>query len=261
MKKLMIAALVAAMGGVAMAADCGELKCPFVYRIKLAGKTVVGRSTESNKVTCTDGKCYQKPASYRLAGYFAGNTEGGGDCGQSCVCFEPLSTTGSIFWDGNHRYVAITPELKIAEVLRNGGAKNKMQILFNLKEDGDTGDGLYLAGFGAFNPLTGNLKNANGFFAGTVAIKSCQTYGDCGEVSDPVEPLVWTPCASAVYAKDADPIASVGAIAYGRWNMAYKADKVALAQKLVKTGAATPENVWYVPGLVIPSDITGLPTK
>ena len=46
MKKLMIAALVAAMGGVVVAADCGEpLTCPFVYRVKLAGKTVSAAAT------------------------------------------------------------------------------------------------------------------------------------------------------------------------------------------------------------------------
>ena len=254
MKKLMIAALVAAMGGVAMAeSDCGELTCPFVYRLKLAGKTVVGRSIVSNSVNCGEGLCWQKPASYRLAGYFAGNTTGG-DCGTSCVCFEPLSATAPIFWDGNHREVKVTPALVFAEVLRNGGAMNKVQILFTMTEDGAT-SGLNLAGFGAFNPVTGNIKNANGFFAGDVAIKSCQTIGDCGEAGTPTLPLVFAPCASGAYDRAANPINSTGAIAYGRWNLAYKADKVALAQKLVKSGAVKADAVWTVPGLVIPSDL------
>ena len=248
MKKLMIAALVAAMGGVVVAADpCGEpLTCPFVYRVKLAGKTVTGLNSTSNKLTCTDGKCWVKPTSLRIAGYFYGEGEGStGTCDETiCNCKEADKyVENKVFWNANKVEVKFeSVAFDIFEVLRNGGAQNKAQILLKM-------DDLNLAGFGAFNPKTGNLKNASGFFAGKLAAAKCVsiTGVPCEDpVIDETEAYVFAPCALT------EAVASAGSIAYGRWNIAYKADKVALAQKLsLKYGK---ETVWTTPGLVIPED-------
>ena len=247
MKKLMIAALVAAMGGVAMAADCGEpLKCPFVYRIKLAGKTVTGLASASNKTTCVDGKCWVKPTSLRIAGYFYGEGEGKeGTCGDiSCDCKDGEAyVANNVFWDATKSEVKFTTvKFDIFEILRNSGAQNKAQILLTL-------DDLNLAGFGAFNPKTGNLKNASGFFAGKLPAAQCAGVpGLCGEPAGEAEDAyAFAPCALK------EAVTSTGSIAFGRWNLAYKADKVALANKLCVKQGYTAENVWTVPGLVTPS--------
>ena len=249
MKKLMIAALVAAMGGVAMAADCGEpLTCPFVYRIKLAGKTVTGLATASNKTTCVDGKCWVKPTSLRIAGYFYGEGKEGepGKCGDvSCECKEGAAYVANyVFWDATKSEVKFDAvAFEIFEILRNSGAQNKAQILLTM-------DGLNLAGFGAFNPKTGNLKNASGFFAGKLGPAQCVSITNvpCADPTTEAEDaLVFAPCALK------EAITSSGSIAFGRWNLAYKADKVALANKLCVKQGYTAETVWTVPGLVTPS--------
>ena len=248
MKKLMIAALVAAMGGVVVAVDCGEaLTCPFVYRVKLAGKTVAGRATVSNTVTCIDCQCWVKPASLRIAGYFYGEgEEGDADlCGETgCACKEGAKYVENyVFWNANKVEVPFaTVEFPIFEVLRNGGAKNKAQVLLTL-------DDLNLAGFAAFNPKTGNIKSANGFFAGKLPAAQCVSITNvpCEDPEvDEADAYVFAPCALNV------AVESTGSIAFGRWNLAYKADKVALAQKLAKSGL-TADQVWATPGLVTPA--------
>ena len=255
MKKLMIAALVAAMGGVTIAAEkpCGDpLTCPFVYRIKLAGKTVTGLATASNKTTCVDGKCWVKPTSLRIAGYFYGVGEGKeGTCGDiSCECKEGAAYLANmVFWDATKSEVKFdSVAFDIFEILRNSGALNKAQILLKM------GD-LNLAGFGAFNPKTGNLKNASGFFAGKLKPAQCAGVpGLCGEpAGEPEDALVLAPCDLYDAKGDLNGIESQGSIAFGRWNLAYKADKVALANKLCVKQGYTAETVWTVPGLVTPS--------
>lgn len=256
MKKLMIAALVAAMGGVVVAADCGEpLTCPFVYRVKLAGKTVSAAATASNKVTCVDGACWVKPASLRIAGYLYGTgdeeTTTVGSCGDeitSCVCKgKDAYVANSVFWDANKKEVKFeSVSFDFFEVLRNGGAQNKAQVLLKLDE-------LTLAGFAAYNPVTGNIKSANGFFAGMLPAAKCVNVTITKEpCEDPVaneettDASVLEPCTLAAKVSE-------GSIAFGRWNIAYKADKAALANELCVKQDYTAETVWEVPGLVKPT--------
>ena len=242
MKKLMIAALAIAAGSAAFA-ECKDLTCPFAYRIKLAGKTVTGLANASNTVTCTDGKCWVKPTSLRIAGYFYGEgetTDGGtGTCGPVCKCKEGADYVAkNVFWDANKREVKFTAvDMPIYEILRNSGAQNKAQILITL-------DGLNLAGFGTFNPKTANLKSANGFFAGQLAPATCTVYGKCGDPDQASNANVFDPCDLAT------AVESKGSIAYGRWNLAYKSDKVALAQKLSASGS----DPWETPGVVKPAN-------
>lgn len=257
MKKLMIAALVAAMGGVVVAADCGEpLTCPFVYRVKLAGKTVAAAATASNKVTCVDGACWVKPASLRIAGYLYGTGDEEpttvGSCGEevtSCVCKDGEKyVENSVFWDANKKEVKFNSvAFDLFEVLRNGGAQNKAQVLLKL-------DDLVLAGFAAYNPVTGNIKSANGFFAGKLPAAKCVkvdiTGGLCGEdptvIEEATDASVLKPCSLEAQVSE-------GSIAFGRWNIAYKADKVALANELCVKQGYDETTVWEVPGLVKPT--------
>lgn len=258
MKKLMIAALVAAMGGVVVAADCGDpLECPFVYRVKLAGKTVSAAATASNKVTCVDGACWVKPASLRIAGYFYGTGVMGdpitvGPCGDevtSCECKEKDAYVENyVFWDANKKEVKFGDvAFELFEVLRNGGAQNKAQVLLKL-------DDLTLAGFAAYNPVTGNIKSANGFFAGKLPAAKCVKVditdnGPCLDptvTEEPTDAFVLKPCSLEAQVSE-------GSIAFGRWNIAYKADKVALANELCVKQGYTKDDVWNVPGLVKPT--------
>ena len=213
----MIAAAAVAMASVAMA-ECAEIKCPFAYRIKLAGKTVVGKMAASNVTECVDGGCWAKPASLRIAGYFFGSQpdDTTSACG-GCGCIDKNTyVANNVFWDANKKEVKFTTaEFDLFEILRNGGALNKAQMLIKL------GD-LNLAGFGAYNPVTGRLKSANGFFAGSLPTPQCTTTVDC--VESGVNAQVYELC--TLTASEAS-----AAVAYGRWNMAWKQDKVNAALK------------------------------
>ncbi len=236
MKKLMIAAAAVALAGVTFA-DCDTpVKCAFAYRIKLAGKTVVGKAktTGSEKTCDLVNGCWAKPASYRLAGYIWGATEmdGEDDCAE-CLCND-FSENTAIFWDANkdQQFADVTSvTFDTLDILRNGGLKNKAQIAFKL------GD-LQLAGFGVFNPVSKKLKSANGFFAGVLAAPTCGKLGeDCEWGTTPAQ--VFEPCALT------EPVNSEAAIVYGRWTMTYKADKVRQIEKDNNFGCLYPTGFTY----------------
>ena len=225
MKKLMIAAVVAAMGVSAMA-DCTEAFCAYAYRVKLAGKTVKGK-TATDKASgkkliegeCDyDTACFAKPASLRIAGYFYGSSDVDPEC-DACACNDWTSFQFH-FWDENKQPVTFgAVAVDTFDVLRNSGACDKAQILITM-------DGLNLAGFGAFNPKTQKLKSASGFFAGSLAAPVCQKWdGTICDWGTPVEAQVLKPCNLTTW----EPAAK--AIAFGRWSMTYKADKVATIEK------------------------------
>ena len=222
MKKLMIAAAAVALAGVTFAECDTPVPCAYAYRIKLAGKTVVGKAkTTGSDATCDLQKnCWAKPASLRIAGYIYGHTTESGaestcDLGCGCNAFDQVENM--IFWDANKAEVTFEAvEFATFEILRNGGLKNKAQILITM-------DGLNLAGFGVFNPKSKKLKSANGFFAGKLAAPVCS---DCTEDTDctitcqDTTARVFAPCEL-----DTD-VESAAAIAYGRWSLTYRQDKV-----------------------------------
>ena len=211
MKKLMIAALVAAMGGVAMA-DCAEpVGCAYAYRVKLAGKTAVGKLKEAAS-ECAEGHCWLKPKSYRVAGYFYNV----GECGDDACC--PFSDVPLFhFWDANKKEVQFGGvEIPVYNVLRNGGAMDKVQMCIKL-------DDLVLAGFGTYKPSKNFLLSANGFFAGTIAEPKCAWQDkECEDQEE--EAQIFAPCGLEQGPAEA-------AIAYGRWSITYKAEHSAKLQK------------------------------
>ena len=235
MKKLMIAALVAAVAGVTFA-DCEVASCVYAYRIKLAGKTVKGKSLAAASA-CETGNCWAKKASLRIAGYLWGAGDAEDDCG--CTCEENsllgAGVQNSVFWDEN-KYEVVFDEVKIdlAEILRNGGAKDKAQILITM-------DDLNLAGFGVFNPQTQRLKRAHGFFAGKLPTAQCSTMNPETCELEGTAAQVFAPCALDT------AVDSAGSIAYGRWNLAWKSEKVAL----IKAG-----NTPLSKGVLLPAAFT-----
>ena len=216
MKKLMIAAAIVAMGSAVFADNCG-LDCVYAYRIKLAGKCVKGKSLGSTEC---DLACWAKPASLRIAGYFYGATEAEECAGCECQDF---SDAGSHFWNEKKQQVELEGAFDVYEVFRNGGAKDKAQV-------GITIGNLYCAGFGAFNPKTLRLKNASGFFAGTIDTPSCAgvwSEEDC-EYGDATPASIFKPCELG------EAVECEKGIAYGRWALAWKQDKV---DQIAQTGS------------------------
>ena len=225
MKKLMIAAVVAAMGVSAMADSCEEAFCAYAYRVKLAGKTVkakTAKDTSGKKIQIEgecdyDTACFAKPASLRIAGYFYGYTEEDPAC-DACACND-WSSFQFHFWDENKQPVTIGDvKVDTFDVLRNSGACDKAQILITMDE-------LNLAGFGAFNPKTQKLKSASGFFAGSLTTPKCEKWdGTACDWVEGDEAQILKPC-------DLTLDKAAKAIAFGRWSMTYKADKVATIEK------------------------------
>ena len=230
MKKLMIAALVAAMGGVAMA-DCDVASCALAYRMKLAGKTVKGKAIAA-KSECDAAQCWAKPASLRIAGYLYSQEAKAAEC-DACECVTPDALVPGKFWDENKNEVEFAPAIDLFEILRNSGLKNKAQIHL-------TAGTINLAGFAVYNPETLKIKSASGFFAGKIdGAPQCGTYDAKTCEYGNVDSYVYAPCTL-----EAAP--ATAAIAYGRWSLTYKADKVALLKKgakpeeiLVPTGFKT----------------------
>lgn len=242
MKKLMIAALAAASVGAAFAIDCEipeEHVCVYAYRIKLAGKTVKAKVKIDAAQACEIGgtNCWAKAASLRIAGYiYSDGRTATGDAAEDCECDCEFSDLKYVFWDQDKVQVPLTVDTFKWEVLRNSGAKDKAQIFIKLVDQD-----VNLAGFGAYNPKTMRLKRANGFFAGILAPAECPT------CDDPIAAKVFDPCNPS-----ADAIESTFAIAYGRWNMAWKHEKVAA---LVK-GAYTTGIDGQTPSVLLPSAFT-----
>ena len=242
MKKIMVAAVAAVVVGAAFAdVDCNDSKnvCAYAYRVKLAGKTVKAKAKIDAKGECVDGatNCWAKAASLRIAGYLY--SEGTpddpsttqDDCNCSCIDF---ASPTQIWWDETKTKVDGELTLALYEVLRNSGLKNKAQLAFEFDLGGPIK--VNLAGFGVFNPNTRRLKRASGFFAGTMAPVNCM---HCDEVIGAAE--IFEPCLDP----DGKEVqrASAGSIAYGRWNMAWKHEKVAL----LSAGKAA-----LTPGVLIP---------
>ena len=232
MKKLMIAAAAVALAGITFA-DCDTpVECAWAYRLKLAGKTVTGKT--SSKVFDTalcdyTSDCWAKPASYRVAGYIWGATtkDGDDDCAE-CACNDFSTLDNKVFWDANKAEVKFDAvAFDIFDILRNSGAKNKAQILITM-------DGLNLAGFGVYKPAKQVLKSANGFFAGKIAAPACTAYNSTTCEYSTTAAKVFTLCAidTAVEAE--------AAIAYGRWTLTYKGDKVAAYSKTGDTSVFYP---------------------
>ena len=233
MKKLMIAAAFAALAGVTFAECEVGVPCAYAYRVKLAGKTVTGKAkTTGSNATCDlESNCWAKPASLRIAGYIYGASEAGdpAEC-EGCACND-MTTFKTVYWNAAKEQVLkeSATAFEVYEVLRSSGAQNKAQVLITI-------DGLNLAGFANFNPKTAKIKNASGFFAGKLAAPECAGAYDAVtcEIGDPTVAKVFAPCALDT------AVDSAAAIAFGRWTLTYKADKVAVLEKTGNVGVLVP---------------------
>ena len=94
MKKLMIAATIAALAGASFA-DCND-KCSFAYRMKVMVRTTVSH-TANDSATCAEG-CFRNPEIRRFIGFIYGTT-GSKEC---CDC-NKWNKASVALWDFDAR--------------------------------------------------------------------------------------------------------------------------------------------------------------
>jgi len=227
MKKLMIAAAVAAMVGGAFAdeeASC-TTPCAWAYQVKVIVKTTTTASL-SNATTCTGG-CYRKPTYRRYIGYFFGTTTKSTDvcnAGCNCISFEDTLTSRIAMWNFDTKE-AVTPiaTLRLADRIGKDST-DTCEIVFSTIFYGTDAEGtdvkteLVFAGFGNVAKMASGkpaIKFANGYCAGTVPGSCISCDKVCGVV-DPdtcvvVPANIWTICGES--------ITSYVTAAYGKWKM------------------------------------------
>lgn len=220
MKKLIISMTFAVVASsmTVFGGNCDMEKCTSAYRIKIAGKTVCGQTTSVSNA-CSLSQCWAKPCSYRVAGYLYDDEDC--ECGDEYKCH---------FWDSKkvQTYVDVeTLKFDVFELLRNGGSKNKAQICFKIND-------LTFAGFGTWDPVKNRLVAASGFFAGTLPPAVCVSKPTCScESGEETPAYVFNPCTH-------EEVESSNSIAYGRWSLSYKADKVAIMNRTGSTDCLYP---------------------
>ena len=232
MKKLMIAAALAAMTvGVAEAA-CEKANCTFAYKLVMNGKsTKAVPLTET--VGCEKGSaCWRQIASIRWVGWVWGQAPSEDDC---CECnkFEEFA---SAVWDA--KTGKLLPEdnrlvtIQFINVLRRGGARDKAEVLLTL------GETVNLAGFG---PVTSAsfFKGAHGFFAGSVVPPQCCACVEGGDDEECISAQYFTLCDGEVGEENLT-------VAYGRWSLKYSALKTAALVNNFGWAALVPGN-WEAP--------------
>ena len=220
MKKLMIAAAVAAMTvGVASAA-CEETcnACTFAYKLVMNGKSTKAVALEEAPA-CEEATtaCWRQIASIRWVGWVWGQS---GD--DTCEC-NALGEFTFNLWNAKTGKIIPDAELTLdfINVLRRSGAKDKAEVCF-------TFGNVKLAGFG---PVTSDMffKGAHGFFAGSVAAPKCP---DC---EDELDAQYYTLC-------EGEAAADNETVAYGRWSLKYSSIKSALLVKNLSANALIPGN-------------------
>ena len=225
MKKLMIAAALAAMTvGVAEAA-CEKAECTFAYKLVMNGKST--KAVPLNEtVGCEKGTaCWRQIASIRWVGWVWGQGPAEDDC---CECnkFEEFNFN---LWNAKTGKAFADAELALdfINVLRRSGAKDKAEVCFTLGN-------VKLAGFG---PVTSAsfFKGAHGFFAGSVAAPECCACAEDGDDEECTPAQYFTLCEGEVAADNET-------VAYGRWSLKYSALKSAALANNLSATALIPGN-------------------
>ena len=268
MKKLMFAAVAAAMAGVTVAADCGcecedpcstTAPCMYAYEVILLAKTTSGKPvTAPVKQTtcgceevdpCGESGCYRKPLMRKFAGFIYGDamnegntcgTEGGdGICGSACKCVDFSENENQVFWDVKTKKVISEATLTFEKIDAIGYKSRETVEAFGTFafEEGidETVDGLVtLAGFGTRGKRANGtimLKNLSGFFAGyyPCLCSSCEfDTSICGDTCSSEIALPWCLCSDELLEDDDGHTA-----AYGKWMLKWNETA---AQKLTKVG-------------------------
>ena len=235
MKKLMIAAAVAAMTAGAFAGedDC-TADCPWAYKMKMVMRTTTSGLIASNGVSVCKDECYRKPTMGKIVGYIYGyGEEEEGGC-KGCGCNE-WADGSIVLWNNySHKPFTVT-SLDVVQLNRIGkDDRSVAEAVFTLNmatglEDLDITPSLALAGFGPCGHLASGkvaIRSLSGFFAGQwwVACSSCT--GCQGEQTCESTPAAcWDLCTGAQL--EAGTAGGDGyTAAYGKWKLAWDSDVV-----------------------------------
>ena len=239
MKKLMIAAAVAAMTIGYAEAGCEKAACTYAYKLVMNGKST--KAVPLNEtVGCEKGSaCWRQIASIRWVGFVVGQATGEdeGCCG--CNTFEEFSSavwnakTGKLLPEDNR-----TLTVQFINVLRRGGAKDKAEVLLTL------GETVNLAGFGPVTVREGMdfFKGAHGFFAGSVPAPECCACAEDGDDEECIPAQYFTLCGEGDEAIGSEN----PTVAYGRWSLKYSALRSVALQNNYSVSALIPGN-WEMP--------------
>ena len=277
MKKLMIAAALAAAFVGTASADCADPtpceKCLWGYKVQLVTKTTVAASV-SNVYAHACG-CYRKPTMGKLVGYLFGKTTPDtGTCGDSICACNDFTGEGMVLllwkaWNGAFYPIATSTGgmVNFQQVDRIGYKdRSTAEILWGFQPADPTathtagepyaaGKATFaLAGFGKCAHRadgTVAIKNANGFFVGQM-YSYCQESIEqkCGDPipGEAVPSQCWALCEGAENAVDPNEGLTV---ACGKWQMVWDSQ---LLDRFAKSGVnpttARPSNKYQTPDFV-----------
>ena len=204
MKKLMIAAAVAAMGFGAFA-ECGEpdeevvADCATVYKFAASVKTTVAKSSKV-KVECSDPEtlCYRATGSQKYEGVVF-NCE--------CECTDKLDDFTWVIWCKKTAAAAIA-DVETLQLNRIDKSTKKVEAAFTLTAD-------YLcevtaAGFGTFDTKNDRITKISGNFAGVAQAPFCSA-----KCANPTAAYGFGMCDAIEDEFDGQTIA------YGTWSLTY----------------------------------------
>ena len=235
MKKLMIAAALAAMTVGVAEAGCEKTACTYAYKLVMNGKSTKAVPL-AETIGCVKGSaCWRQIASIRWVGWIYGQAVGEdeGCCG--CNTFEEFN---SAVWDA--KTGKLLPEdnrlvtVQFINILRRGGARDKAEVLLTL------GETVNLAGFGPVAVREGMdfFKGAHGFFAGSVPAPNCCACTEDGDEDCDNPAQYFTLCGEGD-----DAIGSENpTVAYGRWSLKYSSVKSAALVDTFNWSALVPGN-------------------
>ena len=229
MKKLMIAAAVAAMGA-GVFAECAEdptpAPCAFAYKVTLSGKTIATKTVKTT-VPVVGGNCIEKstvcmavPGTFKRWGYVYGKGEESGaeeTCDAGCGCNDFTSLEA---YEVNKKAKTLSMwDFAITRVDVIGTKQNQVQV-YGVVE------GIRLAGQGKLKK--GTISSVKGTFTGEIQPPTCSTceYDEsiCEDTCDNTPVQVGQLC-------DPTLTDATAAVVFGKWTM--KASK-AVAKKLAK---------------------------
>ena len=248
MKKVMIAAAVAALAGIATAASCTD--CPFGYRLK-----VMVRTTGSYSVTKQDAcnECstdsYRGPVIRRFMGMVYGTTKAStGTCGDvGCACNEWKKGVNVAIFDYDIATPvtldnATTELLQLNRIGCKAEDRQKAEMAFQIgftcvqKKKATVVAPMTFAGFGLCGNHDGKITVGaiSGYCAGQLPAGASIYNGPCKDPTTECGNMAWNLCCNT-------PYKCAYTAAYGKWTLVWDsgiADKVGtnLTATKAKTG-------------------------
>ena len=245
MKKLMIAAAVAALAGASFA-ECQEaVKCPFAYRMKVMVRTTASYNVAA-KSACEAGGCYRNPEIRRFIGFVYGSTVDGGAC-DGCQC-NGWSEAKVALWDFDARKAVdfTAAELFLLDRVGSLPSDNRCEMCFELNtfetcEKTYAYGALFFSGFGKTGIHDGNVTvgSVAGYCAGYLP-SFCRGYdaATCGE--DCAISTAWDLCTGA-------PVNPPFTAAYGKWTLTWDSGAAAQVGNALADKAARIDGVVATP--------------